>query len=43
MRIPWPTKRGPVFLEQRAEHLEVRSCHQLEELGFRVDQQFNER
>ena len=43
MRIPRATERGAILLEHRVEHPQARADHQLEEFGFRVDQEFNER
>lgn len=41
MRITRPTERGAVFLQQRAEDLEARPHHQLEEFGLRINQEFH--
>ena len=42
MRIPRAAERRAILLEHRVEHAQARADHQLEEFGFRVDQQFNE-
>ncbi len=43
MRIPRPAQRRAILLQHRVEHAEARADHQLEECGFRVDQEVNER
>ena len=43
MRIPRPAQRRAILLQHRVEHAEARADHQLEEFGFRVDQEVNER
>ena len=43
MRIPRTAPRRAILLQHRVEHAEARADHQLEEFGFRVDQEFNER
>ena len=43
MRIPRPAQRRAILLQHRVEHAEARADHQLEEFGFRIDQEVNER
>ena len=43
MRIPRAAERRAILLQHRVEHAEARADHQLEEFGFRIDQEFHER